>query len=273
MRLALGFVFALGGAVRQAHGAQLSTRSARQARGPSLSRAGPEPAEGSEPRGAKMVSSEPEFPLRLSRVDGGTDQVLLQVYDPERLKWVGWGLFELERDGEGRAVGGKVVFRAPREGEWKLRAVARSADGRREEESETAFEVTAVYDATPPRAALWCERGVVVWASSEPGSARLEARDEGVWVELGRDLPSTGSLSAPLKPGQRVRLTVFDEAGNASAVEAVSAGPASGAGGSPVVRQASLDPEVSGSEGHHAVPSTSSGPEPAEGSLSKGVVR
>ena len=191
---------------------------------------------------SRTVSSRPEFPLKLTRIDGDVDDVLLQVYDPERKRWVGWGLFRLERDEEGLALGGKTVFCAPREGEWKLRAVARSRSGRREKEPKAAFEATAVYDATPPRGAVWCDGGAVVWASSEDGRARVEAAEGGVWVELGRDLPatgSTGSLSAPLRPGQRVRVTITDEAGNSTVIEAVSAhrtapfGPEPAEGSSP----------------------------------------
>ncbi len=172
----------------------------------------------------RMVGAQPEFPLRLARLDGDVSEILLQVYDPEKEKWIGWGLFHVERDRDGRAVSGRAIFRAPREGEWRLRAVARSRSGGVEKEQEAAFEATAVYDATPPRGALWCGGGAVVWASSEDGKARLEATERGVWVELGRNLPPTGSVPAPLRAGQKVRLTLSDEAGNSTVIEAASGG-------------------------------------------------
>ena len=147
---------------------------------------------------SRMVSSDPEFSLRLTRLDGDVDEVLLQVYDPGKERWIGWGLFRLERDPRGGAVSGTTVFCAPREGEWRLRAVARSRSGRIEREPKTAFEATAVFDATPPRVAVWCDGAAVVWASSEAGRARLEAAEGGVWVELGEFTFDAGVYSVVL---------------------------------------------------------------------------
>ena len=91
----------------------------------------------------------------------------LQLYDPPARTWRRWGKFNIERP-DGKTTGGRIVFRAPGEGEYALRAAARDEVGntRTGGGPETA-DLVAVFDRTPPEIRVTSPRPGAVF---EPGS-------------------------------------------------------------------------------------------------------
>jgi len=183
---------------------------------------------------AVRVQASPDFTLVLPSVEPDAVGVDLQIYDPLEREWRKCGAFDLERSGGG-TTGGRLVFRAPLEGTFALRAAARDEVGNTREGGgpETA-DLVAVYDRSPPAVRVTSPRpgaeveagGEVrlVWRTEEPhplarGAAAIERSTDGgrTWRALTRRTDDTGEfrLAAPLTAGSfLLRVTVVDACGN-----------------------------------------------------------
>jgi len=183
---------------------------------------------------AVRLQASPDFTLVLPSVEPDAVGVDLQIYDPLEREWRKWGEFKLERAAV-KTTGGRLVFRAPLEGTFALRAAARDEVGNTREGGgpETA-DLVAVYDRTPPEIRVRSpgpgaevDPGAEVrftWRTKEAhplarGAAAVEkSRDGGrTWRALTRRTDDTGEfrLAAPLTAGSfLLRVTVVDACGN-----------------------------------------------------------
>lgn len=114
-----------------------------------------------EAAGRTVYQNTPAFPLSVKRVKGDDiADVLLEYYDERLSRWLGYGLFSVSRELDG-ALRARIAFRAPYEGVFRLRSIARDRAGNVEEASAdpTAYEALAVYDATAPVVEMIFPRG------------------------------------------------------------------------------------------------------------------
>ncbi|MHC5057882.1 MAG: tetratricopeptide repeat protein [Planctomycetota bacterium] len=183
---------------------------------------------------AARLQASPDFTLVLPHVEPDSVGVDLQLYDPVAREWRKWGEFGLERPA-GATTGGRMVFRAPREGEYALRAAARDEVGNTREGGgpETA-DLVAVFDRTRPEvrvtspgAGAAFEPGAEVrlaWRTTEAhplarGAAAVEISADGgrTWRVVARRTDDTDEfrLAAPEAEGRYLlRVTVVDACGN-----------------------------------------------------------
>jgi len=235
---------------------------------------------------AVRLQASPDFTLVLPRVEPDAVGVDLQIYDPLGREWRKCGKFELERSGGG-TTGGRLVFRAPLEGTFALRAAARDEVGNsREGGGPDTADLVAVYDRTPPQIRVTSPRpraeveagGEVrfAWRTEEAhplarGAAAIEKSADGgrTWQAVIRRTDDTGEfrLAAPLTAGSfLLRVTVVDACGNRG--RAVS--PRVGVRARSHVGSVTPAPVVKGPPRHEppkapaVVPATPSAMEPSE---------
>jgi hypothetical protein len=168
---------------------------------------------------AARLQASPDFTLVLPHVEPDSVGVDLQLYDPRARAWLKWGEFDLERRDE-TTTGGRIVFRAPRQGEFALRAAARDEVGNTREGGgpETA-DLVAVFDRTRPEvrvtspgAGVAFEPGAEVrlaWRTTEThplalGAAAVEISADGArtWRVVARRTDDTDEfrLASPKGP-------------------------------------------------------------------------
>ncbi len=189
-----------------------------------------------EPRPAPAVrlQASPDFTLVLPRVEPDSIGVGLQLFDLRARVWRKWGEFRIERRG-GVTTGGRIVFRAPGEGEFLLRAAASDKAGNTDlGAGPESADIVAVFDRAPPEVRLtspvpgtvFGPRAEVrlAWRTTEAhplarGAAAVEVSADGgqTWRVAVRQTDDTGelTLAAPGVEGAfLLRVTVVDACGN-----------------------------------------------------------
>ncbi len=140
----------------------------------------------------------------IPRSTSGVSEILLQMFSPEKGKWVGYGLMDLKRErvrgGDVRTVGASIDFVAPAEGIYCLRSVARNRAGKFEEKPRdlTNVQWVVVLDRTKPKVNVDVE---VISPDSDEGKLTRGSRLVIKW----------GQKSKEAYPAKRIR--VRDEKG------------------------------------------------------------